>query len=95
MSYFAKANWTGNIRLICQGKSGRKIGDILNGHIDGKTFTSGKRREFNEICTLPKNAAKVCLVIDGTNADGSKPQMELQHLNLRVARVLPFTPPAN
>ena len=92
---FAKANWTGNIRLICQDKSGRKIGDILNGHIDGKTFTSGKRREFNEICTLPKNAAKVCLVIDGTNADGSKPQMELQHLNLRVARVLPFTPPAN
>ena len=80
----------------------RLLGDIKNelvdralddGRLAGKGISPRKARRFNEVGSLAKTAREARLVVEGANADGSPAQIQLQHLNLRVARVLPFTPP--
>jgi len=85
--------WKGAIRLEMYDAQGRLIGDAMGGRLSGKGM--GKRicRRFNEACTLAKDADEIRLVVEGRNEDGSDAHIQLQSLNLRVARVLPFTPP--
>lgn len=86
--------WHGAVRVLMYDAQGRLIGDALGGKVGGKTIVQRRRRAFRETCTLAPDAREVRLVIEGRNGDGSDPLIQLQSLNLRTARVLPFTPPS-
>lgn len=85
--------WNGGIRLEMYDVAGECLGDALGGRLRGKTIAARRNRAFNETCTLAADAAEVRLVIEGENDDGSAPLIQRQRLFLRLARVLPFTPP--
>lgn len=89
----SRVKWSGAIRLEMYDAQGSCIGDAFAGRIGGKSIGERRRRIFSEVCTLAKNVAELRLVITGKNDDGTESQIQLQSLNLRVARVLPFMPP--
>ena len=89
----ARQDWNGAVRLEMYDAQGRFVGDALGGRLGGMGVPLRRRREFNEVCSLAGDAREARLVIEGRNADGGDTCMQLQKLNLRVARVLPFAPP--
>ncbi len=89
----ARQDWHGNIRVELYDADGKLVGDAVGGRLENKGLSARKARRFNEVGSLAKTAREARLVVEGANADGSPAQIQLQHLNLRVARVLPFTPP--
>jgi cephalosporin-C deacetylase-like acetyl esterase len=89
----ARQDWHGNIRVELYDADGKLVGDAVGGRLENKGLSARKARRFNEVGSLAKTAREARLVVEGANADGSPAQVQLQHLNLRVARVLPFTPP--
>ena len=85
--------WRGAVRIEMHDADGRRIGDALGGKLSGKGITGRCRRIFETTGVLDGNAHELRLVIEGVNSDGGESLIQLQSLNLRVARVLPFVPP--
>lgn len=90
----SEKGWKGSIRLQMFDSAGRHVGDALAGRLCGKEIAPRLRRMFNnEPCMISADAREIRLVIDGQDKDGGDSQIQLQRLNLRTARTLPFTPP--
>lgn len=90
----SRSQWNGSVRLEMYDAGGNRIGDAFSGRLGGKSIQPRRRRIFSEVCTLAKEAAEARLVISGENEDGGEAKIQLQSLNLRVARIIPFVPPA-
>ena len=82
---FAFTGWWGDVRVEQYDAAGGLIGNVLARRYDATGLKAGQRLKIRTTGALSPRAAEVRVYFDGLNDDGSAPQLQLQHLNLRPA----------